>query len=174
MGQSEISPGQVIADENALDGKARQQDAGNAVSSGALCPSAPWKQEGAVVFGIAGGTAKAPRVMFLKQMMAPAPELEAKLKGVEPEEVFRVAAPCAGARCQHHNGETKGCNLATNIVQQVDQVYDQWATCGIRANCVWWAQEGTKACVRCPQIATRNKVPSEEIRRASTPSPVSA
>ena len=163
MGQSEISPGQVIASENVPAEKKPK---------GGLCPSAPWKQEGAVVFGIVGGSAKAPKVMFLKQMMAPTPALEAKLGGVEPEEVFRVAAPCAGAGCQHHDAATQGCTLATNIVRHADQVQDQWATCGIRATCVWWTQEGSEACVRCPQIATRNQLAGEEIRRASAPVPV--
>jgi hypothetical protein len=107
--------------------------------------------------------------MFLKQILVPTPELKSKLGDVAPEEVFRIAAPCKGSGCQHHNAGTQGCNLATNIVQQVEQVYDQWATCGIRANCVWWMQEGVKACVRCPQIATRNKLPSEEVRRAAMP-----
>jgi len=107
-------------------------------------------------------------------MLTPGPELEAKLGGVAPEEVFRVAAPCRGSGCQHHNAGANNCNLATNIVQQVDPVVDQWATCGIRPNCVWWAQEGVKACVRCPQIATRTNVPSEELRRAAAPNAVSA
>ncbi len=134
-----------------------------------LCPSAPWSTEGAVVFGITGGTARAPKVMFLKQMVAPSAQLQAKLGSVEPEEVFRVAAPCQGSGCKHHNSATSGCNLATNIVEQIDPVVDQWATCGIRASCVWWAQEGVKACVRCPQIATRNSFASEQMRSAATP-----
>ena len=138
-------------------------------NEGNLCPSAPWSQEGAVVFGIAGGTAKAPKVMFLKQMLTPNEQLLAKLGGVEPEEVFRVAAPCAGSGCQHHNKTTSGCNLATNIVQQVEPVVDHWATCGIRATCVWWSQEGVKACVRCPQIATRNSYMTEQMLVATAP-----
>lgn len=142
-------------------------------NEGSLCPSAPWDHEGAVVFGVTGGTAKAPKVMFLKQMLAPSAQLQAKLGGVAPEEVFRIAAPCRGSGCQHHNAATKNCNLATNIVQQVAQVYDQLATCGIRPSCVWWAQEGAEACVRCPQIATRNSVPSDEVRRAAAPRAVS-
>lgn len=121
------------------------------------------------MFGVAGGTARAPKVMFLKQMLVPSPQLEAKLGDVAPEEVFRIAAPCRGSGCQHHDAVTRNCNLAKNIVQQVDQVYDQWATCGIRHSCVWWTQEGVKACVRCPQIATRNNVLSDEVRRAATP-----
>lgn len=134
-----------------------------------LCPSAPWSQEGAMVFGVTGGTARAPRVMYLKQLQAPSAELQAKLGKVAPEEVFRVAAPCQGSSCQHHSAATNACGLASKIVQQVVPVHDRWATCAIRASCVWWAQEGVAACVRCPQIATRNRVPTDQVRRASTP-----
>lgn len=174
MGKPEISSEQVTASMDAAFEKKQHEDIETGSSQPTLCPSAPWGNKGAVVFGITGGTVKAPRVMFLKQMLTPSPELEAKLGGVAPEEVFRVAAPCAGNGCQHHNTATKGCNLATNIVQQVDQVVDQWATCGIRPDCLWWKQEGVKACVRCPQIATRNKNPSKEVLLASTPKAASA
>jgi hypothetical protein len=138
-------------------------------NEGSLCPSAPWHHEGAIVFGVTAGTAKAPKVLFLKQMQAPTDALKAKLGDVAPEQVFRVAAPCRGSGCQHHSAATNDCGLATRIVQQVDPVQDRWATCGIRASCVWWAQEGVAACIRCPQIATRNLFPSEQVRRASTP-----
>ncbi|HAT31898.1 MAG TPA: nitrogen fixation protein [Janthinobacterium sp.] len=138
-----------------------------------MCPSAPWDSEGAKVFGVVGGEVKRPRVLFLKQMLAPSKELEVRLNGVAPEEVFRVAAPCAGASCAHHNAASKGCNLVGQIVDEVDPVFDDYAVCGIRAHCVWWAQEGLKACVRCPQIATRNLVTSEQLARAAIPAAAS-
>ena len=138
-----------------------------------MCPSSPWKTEGARVFGVVGGDAREPRVFFLKQLLTPSKELEDKLNGAAPEEVFRVAAPCAGAGCGHHNTQTKGCNLVEKIVVGVDPVVDAYAVCLIRSTCVWWEQEGVKACVRCPQIATRNKLQSEQVALASDPrSPV--
>ncbi|MBC7453011.1 MAG: nitrogen fixation protein [Massilia sp.] len=133
-----------------------------------MCPSAPWDSAGGQIFAVVAGEARAPKVLFLKQMLAPSKALADKLGGVAPSEVFRVAAPCAGAGCGHHNHESKGCNLAANIVQNVEPVIDDYATCGIRATCLWWAQEGLKACVRCPQIATRNLMASEQLVRSAT------
>lgn len=135
----------------------------------AMCPSSPWNSEGAKIFGVVAGEVRAPRVLFLKQLLTPSKELEDKLNGVAPEEVFRISAPCAGAACNHHNGETKGCNLVSAIVQGVEPVVDDYTVCAIRATCMWWEQEGSKACIRCPQIATRNLLPSEQVKRASKP-----
>ncbi len=136
-------------------------------TEGLMCPSAPWDAEGGKVFGVVGGTVAAPKVMFLKQLLPPSKELADKLGGVAPEEVYRVAAPCSGSGCAHHNGATQSCSLVGNIVKGVDQAYQEYATCTIRASCVWWAQEGAQACVRCPQIATRNKIPTEQVARAA-------
>lgn len=133
-----------------------------------MCPSAPWDSAGGQVFAVVAGEAKAPKVLFLKQMLTPSKALEDKLGGVAPSEVFRVAAPCAGTGCGHHNPTSKGCNLVANIVQNVEPVIDDYATCGIRASCLWWAQEGLKACVRCPQIATRNLMASEQLLRSAS------
>ncbi|MES2299768.1 MAG: hypothetical protein V4582_22205 [Pseudomonadota bacterium] len=107
--------------------------------------------------------------MFLKQLIEPSKELEAKLGGVAPNEVFRVAGPCMGSNCAHHNEQTNGCQLAEKIVAGVDQVVDDYAICVIRPTCVWWAQEGVKACMRCPQIATRNVMANDKVVHAATP-----
>lgn len=117
------------------------------------------------MFGVVGGTVRAPKVMYLRQMQPPSEELKARLGDVSPAEVFRVAAPCANGGCSHHDGATHSCTLVTRVVRELDPVADDYATCGIRATCVWWAQEGIKACVRCPQIATRNQVPGEKALR---------
>ncbi len=138
-----------------------------------MCPSAPWNSEGAQVFGVVGGEARMPKVLFLKQILPPSKALEDKLGGTAPEEVFRIAAPCAGAGCAHHNAVSKGCNLVGNLVgnlvQHVDQAYDEYAVCAIRSQCMWWAQEGVNACLRCPQIATRNFLPSKQVARSAVP-----
>lgn len=134
-----------------------------------MCPSSRWNHEHARVFGVVGGDAHAPKVMFLKQLLVPSKELEAKLGDVTPEEVYRVAAPCSGSKCGHHNADTKGCKLVEKIVDTVAPVVDDYAVCLIRANCVWWEQEGVNACLRCPQIATNNRWRSKEITRASNP-----
>lgn len=135
----------------------------------AMCPSSPWNSEGARVFGVVGGEVQQPKVFFLKQMLAPSKELENKLNGALPEEVFRVAAPCAGSACGHHDDSTQKCSLVQKIVVGVEPVVDAYAVCLIRSSCVWWAQEGVKACVRCPSIATRNRLPGEQIALAANP-----
>lgn len=132
-----------------------------------LCPSSSWNAEGAVVFGVVGGEVKAPRVMFMKQVITPNKELEQKLGGIAPEEVFRVASPC-NSKCGHHNGQ--GCNLVGKIVEHVAPVYDDYATCAIRATCVWWSQEGMKACLRCPEVVRNNSLQTEQISRAASQS----
>lgn len=134
----------------------------------AMCPSSPWKAEGAKVFGVVGGEVRAPKVIFLKELLPPSQALEDKLGGVNPEEVFRVAAPCAGKGCAHHSADN-GCNLIGSIVEKVEPAFDDYTVCGIRAGCVWWAQEGLKACVRCPQIATRNLLANEQVSLAAVP-----
>lgn len=132
-----------------------------------MCPSAPWNSAGGKIFGVVGGEAKAPRVLFLKQLMTPSKELESRLGGVAPGEVFRVAAPCAASACSHHDKESKRCTLVERIVEKVEPAYADYTVCNIRAECVWWEQEGSKACVRCPQIATRNFYASKEVAQAS-------
>lgn len=134
-----------------------------------MCPSAAWNSEGAQVFGVVGGDVKRPQVMFLKTLLTPSKELESKLGDVSPDQVFRVAAPCAGTGCGHHNAETKRCSLVEKIVEGVDAVVDHYAVCRIRATCLWWDQEGVKACVRCPQIATRNIITGEQLAKAADP-----
>lgn len=134
-----------------------------------MCPSAPWNSDGAQVFGVVVGEAKMPKVLFLKQLLTPSQTLQDKLKGTAPEQVFRIAAPCAGAGCAHHNAATQGCNLVSNVVQHVDQVCDEYAVCMIRPQCVWWAQEGASACLRCPQIATHNFLPGKQVADSARP-----
>lgn len=138
-------------------------------NEGNLCPSAPWTSQGGKLFGVVGGDLARPKVLFLKQVMVPDKALEEKLGDVHPDKVFRVAAPCAGGSCSHHNAQTRACNLVSNIVEQLDPVVDNYATCGIRANCLWWAQEGVQACVRCPQVATLSQASSQRYIRAVTP-----
>jgi len=51
--------------------------------------------EGAVAFGVAGGTAAEPPVSYLKEPLPVTPELLELAEPVEPTEVFHFAAPCA-------------------------------------------------------------------------------
>jgi len=135
-----------------------------------LCPSAlPEMPEGRL-FGVMGGTATEPRLMYLDQ---PAPVTESLLSlagPVKPTEVFRLAAPCVESKCCHFDGQD--CRLVTRIVQILPAVVDSLPACSIRKECRWFQQEGRSACMRCPQVITLNCAASDEMIRAAAPSPV--
>jgi hypothetical protein len=133
-----------------------------------LCPSARPESVDAVVFGVVGGTAAAPRIAYLKQPLPITDELVAKASPVTPAEIFRTAASCAGSGCQHFDG--KDCRLATGIVEKLPVIVEQLPACSIRRDCRWWQQEGKAACMRCPQIITDNYSSSEQLRQAADPS----
>jgi hypothetical protein len=134
-----------------------------------LCPSAQPQQAGARVFGVVGGRADAPRVGYLTATQPVTPELLALAGPVEPTEVFRIAAPCAGSACSHFSDGN--CQLATKIVQLVPEIVglERLPACRIRRHCRWWAQEGGAACRRCPLVVTETFVASPELRRAADP-----
>ena len=87
-----------------------------------LCPSAlPEMPEGRL-FGVMGGSATEPRLMYLDE---PAPVTESLLSlagPVKPTEVFRLAAPCVESKCCHFDGQD--CRLVTRIVQILPAVVD--------------------------------------------------
>ena len=134
-----------------------------------FCPSAQPDWKGAKVFGVVGGTPDAPETAYLD---SPAPVTEELLEMAEPvsaDEVFRIAAPCACSDCGHFDSEQSNCRLAQKIVRWVPMVSESLPVCSIRAECRWWQQEGRAACLRCPQVVTRNKQPSEAMRDAANP-----
>jgi hypothetical protein len=135
-----------------------------------LCPSAlPEMPEGRL-FGVMGGSATEPRLMYLDE---PAPVTESLLSlagPVKPTEVFRVAAPCVESKCCHFDGQD--CRLVTRIVQILPSVVDSLPACVIRKECRWFQQEGRPACMRCPQVLTLNCAASDDMVRAATPASV--
>lgn len=133
-----------------------------------LCPSAQPQMADSVVFGVVGGTVEEPRLSYLKD---PQPVTEEILKlsdPVQPTEVFRFAAPCAGSACQHFDGTD--CGLAKKTVELLPQAVDRLPPCRLRPKCRWWRQEGRAACMRCPVIVTENYQPTAEQRQAADPS----
>ena len=139
-----------------------------AAASPPLCPSAQPGMEGAVVFGVVGGTATEPRVGYLAERLAATPDVLALTGAVQPTEVFRFGAPCAGGGCRHFDGSS--CRLAAKLVQLTPAVTDaSLPPCALRPDCRWWRQEGKAACMRCPQVVTVNYLPSEQMRRAADP-----
>ncbi|MFL6261686.1 MAG: nitrogen fixation protein [Thermoanaerobaculia bacterium] len=134
------------------------------------CPSARSDMPGTRVFGVVQGSVEQPRVSFLQQAVPVTEELLALSSPVEPTEVFRFSAPCAGNACHHFDGQD--CRLATRIVQRLPAVVSDLPPCAIRDACRWWLQEGVEACLRCPLVVTESfgaAEIAEEIRIAADP-----
>ena len=132
-----------------------------------FCPSAPPHADKGVVIGVIGGTVESPRVGYLAKLQPITNELLSLAKPVSPTEVFRFAAPCAGDRCQHFDG--MNCRLAQRIVRLLPEVVGTLPPCRLRPHCQWWRQEGTAACLRCPQIVTETQAASAHLREAAEP-----
>jgi hypothetical protein len=139
---------------------------GNA-SENPLCPSAPPEMEGAVIFGVVGGTAREPRMAHLVQPLPVTDELLALAAPASPPEVFRAAAPCAMSGCAHF--VQNRCRLVSRIVEELPEAVDGLPACRIRPDCRWWQQEGKAACLRCPLIVREVVNPSEQYRHAVDP-----
>jgi hypothetical protein len=132
-----------------------------------LCPSARPEMEGAVVFGVVGGTAREARVAHLAQPLPVTEELLVLAEPASPLAVFRTAAPCAASACVHF--AQNRCRLVSRIVEELPEAVDGLPACRIRPECRWWQQEGKAACLRCPLIVTENVNPSEQLRHAIDP-----
>ena len=125
-----------------------------------LCPSVTSIGPEAQVFGvITGSAAEGFRVGYLTEALPATPELLAAAAPAKPTEVFRAAVPCAEGRCRHFDGAN--CRLAARIAAMLDPVVSALPRCAIRPVCRWFRQEGREACLRCPQVATEQRNPSE-------------
>jgi hypothetical protein len=122
---------------------------------------------GGVVFGVVGGTVEAPRVGYLARPLPISSEVLAAAGPADPGEVFRIAAPCAGAGCSHF--AAGACTLARRIVDRLPVVAEVPPPCALRSRCVWWHQEGLAACRRCPQVVSQPIAPSGEMIAAAGP-----
>ena len=123
--------------------------------------------EGSVVFGVVGGTPDAPRVGYLEETLPVTSDVLALVGEVDPMEVFRMAAPCAGRACQHFDGAR--CRLVARIVDVVPPVVEQLAPCAVRSWCRWWREAGPEACRRCPAVVTSDVQASDVMRQAADP-----
>lgn len=139
-----------------------------------LCPSAQHDWEGARLFAVVVGTPERPETAYLDRAQPVSAELLELAGPVVPAEVFRFAAPCARAGCQHFDNGRETCRLAEKTVRVVPVMFETLPKCAIRRDCRWWKQEGVAACKRCPQVVTVNYAPSEEMRIAADPSITSA
>jgi hypothetical protein len=132
-----------------------------------FCPSAQPDMEGAVAFGVVGGTAESPAVSYLSEPQPVTSELLALAKPVEPTEVFRFGAPCAEQRCQHFDGTT--CQLGRKLVQNVSRAVQRLPPCRLRPSCRWFHEQGGAVCLRCPLVVTTHYRPSLALREAANP-----
>lgn len=130
-----------------------------------LCPSAqPW-MDGAHVFGIVVGGGTGTEVAWLEEPIPVTPELLAKTGDVDPQQVFRMSAPCQESACRHFDGAE--CQLATRIVQILPTVAQALPPCHLRVSCRWYVQEGAPACFRCPQVITHTYEPTDQMIQAA-------
>ena len=130
-----------------------------------MCPSAQPDMEGSRVLGVVGGPPHAPEIAYLNQPLPVSREILALTGEIEPTQLLRFAAPCQENKCCHFDG-TK-CSLVTRIVRILPAVADALPACLIRPGCRWYEQEGSAACIRCPQIVTRVIDPDERTRLVS-------
>jgi hypothetical protein len=123
--------------------------------------------DGAVAFGVVGGSATRPEVSYLDTPIQVSGELLALTHPVEPTEVFRFAAPCAEGGCRHFDGAE--CRLGHKLARDVPEATRLLRPCRLRPNCRWWHEQGAAACRRCPAIVTTDYGAGEELRRAADP-----
>lgn len=134
------------------------------------CPSARPDTEGAVIFGVVGGTPAEPRIAYLGRPVAPTPEILALAAPVEPAAVFRFGGRCAESGCRHFAAGR--CSLGERLVQLLPVASDRLPPCALRPACRWWQEQGPAACRRCPQVVTHQALPSPELARAAQPPPL--
>ena len=131
------------------------------------CPSAQPDMQDARVFGVIGGSGESPRVSYLRETPLLDAKLVRRLGVIQPTQVFRFAARCEEARCAHFDGQH--CTLAQRIVETLDPVVDALPSCLVRASCRWYAEQGAKACFRCPQVVTVIPPGNAPLNRAALP-----
>jgi hypothetical protein len=121
------------------------------------------------VFAVIEGTAEQPAATYLQRTAPFTPALDALVAPVQANEAYRLAAPCAADRCRHFDGAGQQCRLVQKTVRLAQVVVRKLPRCAIRTSCRWWHQEGSAACLRCPQVVTLNYAASEAMRWAADP-----
>jgi hypothetical protein len=105
-----------------------------------------------MVFGVVNQDGPHAVVGYLNARLLATPEVLATSAPLKPTEVFRLAANCAEHKCPHFDGAD--CRLATRVATMLPPVVDSLPPCVIRKECRWYSQEGSAACMRCPQVTT--------------------
>lgn len=122
------------------------------------CPSANPDTPNARVFAVIGGTAEAPRASYLAKGVDVPEALQATPEGILPTRIFRFTGTCQASGCQQFaNGN---CQLGKTVNRLLEPASDEIPACTIRANCRWFAENGSAICLKCPQVVTTLR-PSE-------------
>ena len=129
---------------------------------GLKCPSARPEMEGAQLLGVLEPEGTRRRMAYVAGRVPVTDTLLEAARPFPPTAVMRFAAPCAGSECRHFEGGT--CRLAARVADRMNPAVTHLPACAIRRDCRWFAQEGDRACLRCPQIATDNPRPDAELR----------
>lgn len=114
-----------------------------------LCPSGRCTN-GALLIGLVGEDGK------VRYLGGPAQIdndfVEVAQQGRTPESRFRFAEPCAQGSCENWAGDH--CALVGRLQVEIpsDDESGPLPACGIRASCVWFHQEGKRACAICPYV----------------------
>ncbi len=126
------------------------------------CPSAHAEAPGARLFGVQVRGPDGTRQLAYLKTVAPITDAVLALAGdAAPHEVLRVAAHCIEGLCPHWNGG--GCDLATRVATMLPPAVSAMPRCAIRPTCLWFKQEGPAACIRCPQVATIEQHPADDL-----------
>jgi hypothetical protein len=120
-----------------------------------LCPSAQPDMPEAQLVGVIDRSQGQPRVGYINGRVEFSAVLD-ELGSVPPLRVLRIAARCQESRCHHFDGAA--CTLAQRIVEALPEVSAALPPCAIRRTCRWHAEQGKRACLRCPQVITEADV----------------
>lgn len=126
-------------------------------AQGNLCPSGRCT-DGALLIGLVGADGQ------VRYLGGPAriddDFVEIAHRGRTPEARFRFAEPCAECACA--NWADDHCGLVGELRTELapEDSGGDLPACGIRARCVWFAQEGRGACAICPQVVHTSLQPT--------------
>lgn len=133
------------------------------VGENKLCPSfSPMAPGRGWVFGIVMPQDDGHHMVPLEEPEPVTQEIFDLAAPLDPSEVFRMTTPCLEGSCKNF-GEGGICHLAKSAASLSDDSADL-PVCNIRPKCLWWHQEGPKACKRCSVVVTNN-ARSLEIRK---------
>lgn len=122
------------------------------------CPSAQPDMEGARPFGVITGTVTETRIAFFNKAALEAFDWRERFSESDATRLLRFGAYCEEGRCTHFEGGR--CSLGQRVSEQLPAVVDAPPSCLMRPSCRWYAEQGGKVCLRCPQVVT--KIPEGE------------